>query len=87
MVRQWLTERACQGSLGFTISYAVAVVLAVSMRSAGYDEFANLTAALLVWIILPFVISKACALFVTIQNPHTQQHDARCKGHDQQSGD
>jgi hypothetical protein len=48
----------------FIISYAVAVVLAVSMRSAGYDEFANLTAALVVWIILPFVISKACALFI-----------------------
>jgi hypothetical protein len=55
----------------FIISYAVAVVLAVSMRSAGYDEFANLTAALVVWI-LPFVISKACALFITIQNPDAQ---------------
>jgi hypothetical protein len=47
----------------FIISYAVAVVLAVSMRSAGYDEFAILTAALVVWIVLPFVISKAWALF------------------------
>jgi hypothetical protein len=45
----------------FIISYAVAVVLAVSMRSAGYDQFTILTAALVVWIILPFVILKAGA--------------------------
>ena len=61
----------------FIISYAVAVVLAVSMRSAGYDEFAGLPAALVVWIILPFAISKACALFITIQNPNAQQYDER----------
>ena len=75
------------GIAWFIISYAVAVVLAVSMRSAGYDEFASLPAALVVWIILPFVILKACALFITIQNPNAQQHDERCTGHDQQLGD
>ena len=71
----------------FTISYAVAVVLAVSMRSAGYDEFASLPAALVVWIILPFVISKACALFIRSITQTPKQHDERCTGHDQQSGD
>jgi len=71
----------------FIISYAVAVVLAVSMRSAGYDEFAGLPAALVVWIILPFVISKACALFIRSITQTPKQHDERCTGHDQQSGD
>jgi hypothetical protein len=45
--------------------------------NAGYDEFASLPAALVVWIILPFAISKACALFITIQNPNAQQYDER----------
>jgi hypothetical protein len=64
----------------FIISYAVAVVLAVSMRSAGYDEFANLTAALLVWIILPFVISKACARTIVKKSRRFRRAIAMLRG-------
>jgi len=46
------------------ISFAVAVVLAVSMRSAGFDQSASFTVALVVWVILPFVISKDRVLFI-----------------------
>lgn len=45
-------------------SFAVAVVLAVWMRGAGYGWFATLSAAFAVWVVLPFVISQICAAFV-----------------------
>jgi hypothetical protein len=64
----------------FIISYAVAVVLAVSMRSAGYDQFASLTAALVVWIILPFVISKAGARTIVKKSRRFRRAIAMLRG-------
>ena len=63
----------------FIISYAVAVVLAVSMRSAGYDEFASLPAALVVWVMLPFVISKAGARTIVKKSRRLQRAIAKLR--------
>jgi hypothetical protein len=60
--------------------HAVAVVLAVSMRSAGYDQFAILTAALVVWIILPFVILKAGARTIAKKSRRFQRAIAILRG-------
>jgi hypothetical protein len=64
----------------FIISYALAVVLAVSMRSAGYDQFTILTAALVVWIILPFVILKAGARTIVKKSRRFQRAIAMLRG-------
>jgi hypothetical protein len=45
-------------------SFAMAVLLAVSMRNQNYGWLATLGAAIAVWIILPFIISQVCAAFV-----------------------
>jgi uncharacterized SAM-binding protein YcdF (DUF218 family) len=48
---------------GFT-SFALAVLLAVSMRNLNYGWLATLAAAITVWIIFPFIISQVCAAFI-----------------------
>src|SRR5262249_10765483 len=45
-------------------SFAVAVVLALWMRSVGYGWPATLGVAVVIWLVLPFVISQLCAAFV-----------------------
>ena len=45
-------------------SFAVAVALAVWMRHVEYGWSATLVAALLTWVVLPFIISQLCAAFV-----------------------
>lgn len=46
------------------VSFATAVVLALWMRSLGYGWPATLGVAVVVWVVLPFFISQACAAFV-----------------------
>jgi hypothetical protein len=48
-------------------SFAIAVTLAFWMRSLGYGWPATLGVALIVWVVLPFVISHCCAAFVLLQ--------------------
>ena len=48
-------------------SFAIAVALAFWMRSSGYGWLATLGAAVVVWVVLPFVISQCCAAFVLLQ--------------------
>jgi hypothetical protein len=45
-------------------SFAVAVALALWMRSADYGWLVTIVAAVATWVILPFVISQLCAAFV-----------------------
>jgi hypothetical protein len=45
-------------------SSVLAVLLAVSMRNLNYGWLATLGIAMVVWIILPFIISQVCAAFV-----------------------
>lgn len=45
-------------------SFAVAVALALWMRGLGYGWSATLVVAVLIWLVLPFVISQLCAAFV-----------------------
>ncbi len=48
-------------------SFAIAVMLAIWMRSLGYGWPGTLGVALIVWVVLPFVISQCCAAFVLLQ--------------------
>jgi hypothetical protein len=52
-------------------SFAVAMLLAVWMRGAGYGWLATLGAAFAIWVILPFVISQVCAV-LTLGRMHRQ---------------
>ncbi len=45
-------------------SFAIAVVLALWMRSLGYGWSATLGLSVIIWVVLPFVISQLCAAFV-----------------------
>ena len=45
-------------------SFAIAVVLALWMRSLGYGWPSTLVGAVVIWVVLPFVISQLCAAFV-----------------------
>jgi hypothetical protein len=45
-------------------SFAIAVVVALWMRSLGYGWSATLGLAVIIWVVLPFVISQLCAAFV-----------------------
>ena len=45
-------------------SFAVAIMLALWMRSEGYGWPSTLGLAAVVWVVLPFVISQLCAAFV-----------------------
>jgi hypothetical protein len=45
-------------------SFAIATVLAVWMRSLDYGWPAILGLAVVIWVVLPFVISQLCAAFV-----------------------
>jgi hypothetical protein len=50
--------------LAWFASFAIAVALALWMRSSGYGWAATLSLAAIVWVVLPFVISQLCAAFV-----------------------
>jgi hypothetical protein len=56
-------------------SFAIAVVLALWMRSTGYGWAATLGLAVIVWIVLPFGISQVCAVFV-LRNIHQRMREA-----------
>jgi uncharacterized membrane protein (DUF485 family) len=45
-------------------SFALAVTLALWMRSWNYGWSATLVVAVVTWVFLPFVISQLCAAFV-----------------------
>jgi hypothetical protein len=45
-------------------SFAVAVVMALWLRSLDYGWSIALGAAVVIWVVLPFVISQLCAMFV-----------------------
>jgi hypothetical protein len=47
-------------------SFAAAVALALWMRAESYGWSATLAAAVATWIILPFIISQACAAFMLV---------------------
>lgn len=48
-------------------SFAIAVLLALWMRSLSYSWPVTIGLAIVVWIVLPFVISQVCAAFVLIR--------------------
>jgi hypothetical protein len=48
-------------------SFAVAIMLAVWMRSLGYGWAATIGSAFIVWVCLPFIISQLCAAFVLVR--------------------
>jgi hypothetical protein len=48
-------------------SFAIAVMLALWMRSLGYGWPATLGVAVIVWVVLPFVISQCCAALVLLR--------------------
>lgn len=50
---------------GFT-SFAIAVSLAFWMRGSGYSWFATLAAGMIVWVVLPVVISQLSAALVLV---------------------
>ena len=50
-------------------SFAIAVALALWMRSSGYGWAATLGVAAIVWVVLPFVISQPCAAVVLGAHP------------------
>jgi hypothetical protein len=52
--------------IAWFVSFAIALVLALWMRSLGYDWSATLGVAVVVWIVLPFVISQLCAAFILV---------------------
>ncbi|HKM87198.1 MAG TPA: hypothetical protein VJX48_01200 [Xanthobacteraceae bacterium] len=45
-------------------SFAIAAALALWMRSVGYGWSGTLVVAIVIWVVLPFVISQLCAAFV-----------------------
>jgi hypothetical protein len=49
--------------IAWFVSFAIAVVLALWMRSMNYGWPATLGVALITWVALPLVISQACAAF------------------------
>jgi hypothetical protein len=50
--------------IAWFVSFGIAVVLALSMRSLSYGWPATLGVAVVTWVVLPFVISQVCAAFV-----------------------
>jgi uncharacterized membrane protein (DUF485 family) len=50
--------------IAWLASFALAMMLALWMRSLGYGWAATLGSALIVWVCLPFVISQLCTAFV-----------------------
>jgi hypothetical protein len=53
--------------LAYFTSFAIAVLLAVWMRSLGYGWLAALGAAVVVWFGSPFIISQLCAAFILVR--------------------
>ncbi len=45
-------------------SFVIAVVVALWMRSLGYGWPATLGLAVIIWVVLPFIISQLCAAVV-----------------------
>jgi hypothetical protein len=45
-------------------SFGIAVALALWMRSLDYGWPATLGVAVVIWVVLPFVISQLCAAFI-----------------------
>lgn len=45
-------------------SFVTALALALWMRTLGYGSTATVGVAIVVWVVLPFVISQVCAAFV-----------------------
>jgi hypothetical protein len=50
--------------IAWFVSFATALAFALWMRSADYGWPATLAVALLIWFVLPFVISQLCAAYV-----------------------
>jgi uncharacterized membrane protein len=50
--------------IAWFVGFATALALALWMRGAGYGWSVTIGAAVLVWIVLPLVISQLCAAFV-----------------------
>jgi hypothetical protein len=50
-----------------TSAFAIAVVLALWMRNLGYGWSATLGAAVVIWSVLPFVMSQLAAAFVLVR--------------------
>jgi hypothetical protein len=53
--------------IAWFFSFATAVVLSTEMRHLGFGWPAALGLAVIVWIVLPFVISQLCAAFILIR--------------------
>jgi hypothetical protein len=53
--------------IAWFISFAVAISLALWMRTVGYGWAATIGSAFIVWVCLPFVISQLCAAFVLVR--------------------
>jgi uncharacterized membrane protein (DUF485 family) len=60
--------------LAWFASFAIAVALALWMRSSGYGWLATLGLAAIVWVGLPFVIAQICAAFVLRRFHDRMQH-------------
>jgi hypothetical protein len=56
-------------------SFAIAVVLALWMRSLSYGWPATFGLAVIVWLLLPFFISQLCAAFV-LRRIHVRMRQA-----------
>jgi hypothetical protein len=56
-------------------SFAIAVAFAARMRSLEFGWPATLGVAVVVWVVLPFVISQLCAAFILIR-AHRRIHRA-----------
>jgi hypothetical protein len=50
--------------IAWCAGFAIAVVVVLWMRSLGYGWSVTLGAAVVIWVVLPFVVSQLCAVFV-----------------------
>jgi hypothetical protein len=50
--------------IAWFIGFAIAVLVALWMRSLGYGWIATFTIAVVIWIVLPFILSQVWAAFV-----------------------
>jgi hypothetical protein len=50
--------------IAWFVSFAIAVVLALWVRNSGYGWPTTLSAAIVIWVVLPVIISQFCAAVV-----------------------